>query len=112
MFTVYQIHASGPRLRLSTTLTFCFVSSFAEFCSVIEATHGQEALDLINTGVRPTIVVSDVMMPGMLPVLSVLDAKLSILPSTGRLWPHESAPRTTRHKSVPTAVLADSILTS
>ncbi|KAF8576294.1 hypothetical protein K439DRAFT_1640612 [Ramaria rubella] len=38
-------------------------SIFVEFCTVIEARHGQEALELIDKGLRPTVIVSDVMMP-------------------------------------------------
>jgi CheY-like chemotaxis protein len=31
---------------------------------VIEATNGAEALRMVDQGVRPTVIVSDVMMPG------------------------------------------------
>ncbi|KAF8521410.1 hypothetical protein BU17DRAFT_87965 [Hysterangium stoloniferum] len=39
--------------------------SFAELCTVVEATNGQDALKAIDDGVRPTLILSDVMMPVM-----------------------------------------------
>lgn len=38
--------------------------SFVGYCTVVAAAHGQQALDLIDRGLRPTVVVCDVMMPG------------------------------------------------
>ncbi|KIJ24325.1 hypothetical protein M422DRAFT_274935 [Sphaerobolus stellatus SS14] len=40
-------------------------SIFNELCTVVEATNGQEALELIDNGVKPIVVLSDVMMPGI-----------------------------------------------
>ncbi|KIJ50954.1 hypothetical protein M422DRAFT_776871 [Sphaerobolus stellatus SS14] len=40
-------------------------SIFNELCTVVEATNGQEALELIDNGIKPIVVLSDVMMPGI-----------------------------------------------
>ncbi|GJJ11735.1 hypothetical protein Clacol_005973 [Clathrus columnatus] len=38
-------------------------SMFVELCTVVEATNGQVALDLMDKGLRPNLVLTDIMMP-------------------------------------------------
>ena len=65
-----------------------------KYCTVVTATNGQQALDLIDNGVRPTVVVCDIMMPGTHRPYTVnvqFILRLSWLYSDGWLWSNECA---------------------
>ena len=66
------------------------------------ASHGQQALDLIDSGVRPTVILCDVMMPGTGTFLffTINFYTVSALCSDGWLWFDESSSRKARHQSV------------
>lgn len=50
-------------LDLTNTSSLMFLDRLSPFCRVVEAAHGQEALNLLDR-VKPNLILSDVMMPG------------------------------------------------
>lgn len=51
---------------ISFSLLISLSLSFKSLCAVAEATSGEDALRLCDQGMRPTVILSDVMMPGKL----------------------------------------------
>lgn len=73
------------------------ISSFSRFCRVVEAIHGQEALDIINAGVRPDLIISDIMMPSKI-YMSLIVLIIIIFYSYGRIWTYKISTRKARYE--------------